>query len=90
MIRFPITLEQTKKGFSVQVPDLAIIIWGKNIAEAKFAASEAIQANLDTYQEIGKSLPTPKPVSFHLENPDFADSLFAYVDMIEESERIAA
>lgn len=90
MIRFLIALEQTERGFSVQVPDLAIITWGKNIAEAKLAASEAIQANLDTYQEIGKNIPIPKPVYFHLENPDFADSLFAYVDMLEESERIAA
>jgi len=89
-MRFLIALEQTERGFSVQVPDLAIVTWGKNIAEAKLAASEAIQANLDTYQEIGKNIPIPKPVSFHLENPDFADSLFAYVDMFEESERIAA
>lgn len=89
-MRFLIALEQTEKGFSVQVPDLAIITWGRNIAEAKLAASEATRTNIEIYREIGKNIPSFKPVSCHLENPDFADSLFAYVDIFEESERIAA
>ena len=49
-----IVLEQTEAGFSVQVPDLAIVIvtHGKNIQEAKNYAIEAIKTNLDAYQEL--------------------------------------
>ncbi|MDI6792130.1 MAG: type II toxin-antitoxin system HicB family antitoxin [bacterium] len=78
-MHFLIALEQTEAGFSVQVPDLAIVTYGKTIDEAKLAAIEAIKINLDAYQEAEKEVPERKPVSAHLRNPDFADLLFAYI-----------
>ncbi|MFO7886050.1 MAG: hypothetical protein R6U68_14635 [Desulfobacteraceae bacterium] len=39
-MRFLIMLEQTSAGFSVQVPDLAVITYGKDVADAKRAANE--------------------------------------------------
>lgn len=81
-------LDQTEAGFSVQVPDLAIVTYGKNIEESKLAAIKAIKINLNAYQEAGKEIPESKPVLTHLQNPDFADLLFAYVDVCIPSEEV--
>ncbi len=80
-MRYLITLEQTGSGFSVQVPDLAIVTFGKTIQQAKRAAIEAIKINLEAYQEVGKTVPGRKPIEEHLENPDFVDLLFTHVDV---------
>ncbi len=89
-MRFLITLEQTEEGFAVQAPDLAITTYGETIEAAKRAASEAIRINLDAYWETGQPVPERQCVSRHLENPDFRDLLFTYVDIPEPQERIAA
>ncbi len=94
-MRFLIVLEQimlaqTKPGFAVQVPNLAITTFGDDIDAAKKAAREAIEANLDAYREAGQRVPEVEPVLRHLENPDFKDLLFAYVDVSESKGKIAA
>jgi len=89
-MRFLILLEETEAGFAVQVPDLAIVTAGDSIETAKRAAKEAIRINLDAYQEVGKQIPEPQPVSRHLENPEFRELLFAYVDVPESKGEIAA
>jgi predicted RNase H-like HicB family nuclease len=89
-MRFLITLEQTEAGFAVQVPDLAIITFGADIEAARRAAAEAIQINLDAYREAGQRVPQVEPVARHLENPEFRDLLFAYVDVSGPTGRIAA
>jgi len=90
VIRYLIMLEQTTAGFAVQVPDLAITTFGPSIDEAKHAATEAIRSNLGAYVEAGQPLPATHPVSDHLENPEFRDLLFAYVEVPAPNERIAA
>lgn len=89
-MRFLIILEQTEAGFAVQVPDLAIATFGDSIEAAKRAATEAIEINLDAYRETGQKVPEAEPVSHHLENPDFKDLLFAYVDVAGPKGKIAA
>jgi predicted RNase H-like HicB family nuclease len=89
-MRFLIMLEQTERGFAVQVPDLAIVTSGEDVENAKRAAREAIRANLEAYKEAGREAPGALPVSRHLENPDFQDLLFAYVDVADPHERMAA
>ncbi len=89
-MQFLITLEQTESGFSVQVPDLAILTYGGTINTAKQAAVEAIQVNLNAYKETGKSVPYKKPIVTHLENPDYKGLLFTFVDIAEAVERAAA
>src|ERR1017187_5031100 len=63
---------------------------GENIEAAKQAASEAIRINLEAYREAGQQVPEGQSVSNHLENPEFRDLLFAYVEVAEPQERIAA
>ena len=89
-MRYLIMLESTEAGFSVQAPDLAIVTHGKNIEDAKRAAIETILTNLEAYQEAGQEVPECQPVLKHLENPDFKDLLFAYVEVADSDERIAA
>jgi predicted RNase H-like HicB family nuclease len=89
-MRFLIMLEQTETGFAVQAPDLAIATYGENIEAAKRAAGEAIRSNLEAYRAAGKQAPQPQDVSSHIENPEFRDLLFAYVDVAEPQGRIAA
>jgi len=90
MMRFLIMLEQTETGFAVQAPDLAIATFGESIEGARLAASEAIRSNLEAYREAGQPVPEAQSVSKHLENPEFRDLLFAYVDVAEPQGRIAA
>jgi predicted RNase H-like HicB family nuclease len=82
-MRFVIVLEQTDTGFAVQAPDLAIATYGENIEAAKRAASEAIRINLEAYREAGQQAPEGQSVSSHLENPEFRDLLFAYLEVDE-------
>jgi predicted RNase H-like HicB family nuclease len=89
-MRFLIMLEQTETGFAVQAPDLAIVTYGENIEAAKQAATEAIRINLEAYREAGHHAPEPQSVSKHLENPEFRDLLFAYVEVAEPHGSIAA
>jgi predicted RNase H-like HicB family nuclease len=89
-MRFLIMLEQTETGFAVQAPDLAISAYGENIEAAKRAAGEAIRINLEAYREAGQPVPEGQSVSTHLENPEFRDLLFAYVEVAEPQGRIAA
>jgi predicted RNase H-like HicB family nuclease len=89
-MRFLIMLEQTETGFAVQVPDLAITTFGDNIEAAKRAAAEAIQTNLDAYHEAGQRVPEVEPASRHLENPEFRDLLFAYIEVSGPQGKMAA
>ncbi len=89
-MRFLIMLEQTETGFAVQVPDLAIATYGENIEAAKRAASEAIQINLEAYREAGQRAPDEQAVSRHLENPEFRDLLFTYVEVAGPKGKLAA
>ena len=90
MIRFLILLEPVENGFAVQVPDLAVVTAGDTIESAKQAAAEAIRINLEAYLEAGQPAPACQAPATHLENPEFSDLLFAYVDVAEPGSRIAA
>lgn len=90
MMRFLVMLEQTETGFAVQAPDLAIVTFGETIEAAKRAAAEAIRINIEAYREAGQQVPEGQTVSNHLDNAEFRDLLFAYVDVAEPQGRIAA
>jgi predicted RNase H-like HicB family nuclease len=68
-MRYLIVLEPTESGFSVQVPDLAILTHGINVEMAKQAARTAIQINVVAYREAGQPIPSKLPIEQHLDNP---------------------
>lgn len=90
MMRFLIVLEQTENGFAVQVPDLAIITYGDTVDLAKRNAIEAIQANLEAYSTEGQPVPNHQDATVHLQNPEFRDLLFAYIEVPGPGGRLAA
>ena len=89
-MRFLVILEQTEAGFAVQVPDLAIITSGADIEAAKNAAREAIQINLQAYRDAGQPVPPARPITGHLDDPEFRDLLFTYVEVPGPENRLAA
>ena len=89
-MRYLIVLEQTPTGFAVQVPDLAIITAGDGVESAKLAAVEAIQANLEAYEDAGKHPPARRSVAEHLNNPDFDGLLFTFVEVKTRKDMAAA
>lgn len=82
-------LEETETGFAVQVPDLAVSTHGESIQAARAAAVTAIQINLETYREAGMEIPEKQSVLTHLENPEFKELLFSYVNIPETDEKAA-
>ena len=89
-MRYLIMLEQTGDGFAVQVPDLAISTAGKTIESAKLAACQAIGINLEAYRQLNQEIPPAQDIAHHLENPDFRDLLFAYVEVAIPHDLLAA
>lgn len=85
-----ILLEQTGTGFAVQAPDLAIATRGESIEAARRAAGVAVRSNLGAYREARQPVPEAQGVASHLENPEFRDLLFAYVNVTEPQGRVAA
>ncbi len=80
-MRYLIVIEPLDDGYAVQVPDLAVSTFGETLKKAKTAAKDAILANLETYHEIGQRPPLMQIPAVHLENPDFSEMLFMYVDV---------
>ncbi len=80
-MHYLIVIEPLEDGYAVQVPDLAVSTFGDTLKKAKAAAREAIVANLETYQVLGQQPPPAQIPAIHLENPDFAEMLFAYIDV---------
>jgi len=51
---------------------------------------EAIHVNLNAYKEAGKQVPAGKAIAAHLENPDYKDLLFTFINISDVEEKVAA
>ena len=89
-MRYLIALEPVDGGFGIQVPDLAISAYAPTVEEARRVASRAIAENLACYRQDGQEPPPPQSAEVHLRDPDFADLLFAYINVDTPDERLAA
>lgn len=82
-MRFPVVLH-TDDGvrYGVTVPDLpGCFSSGDTFDEALDSVREAIDLHLEGLVEDGGEVPLPKAIAEHLANPDFADGVWAAVDM---------
>lgn len=82
-MKYPIVLH-TDNGISygVTVPDiLGCFSAGDTFDEALDMAEEAIFTHLELLLEDGEEIPTANPVSTHKGDPDYADGVWAVVDV---------
>jgi predicted RNase H-like HicB family nuclease len=82
-MRFPVVLHSDDGvRFGVTVPDLpGCFSTGNDFDEALDSVKEAIDLHLEGLVEEGGEIPVPRPISEHRANPDFADGIWATVDV---------
>ncbi len=83
-MRFPVVLH-TDDGvrYGVTVPDLpGCFSAGDTLDEALDAVVEAIELHLEGMAADGEVLPRPQPLAAHRANPDYADGVWAVVQVV--------
>jgi predicted RNase H-like HicB family nuclease len=88
---FPIAIHKDPDSdYGVTVPDLpGCFSAGSTVDEAMLMAAEAIELYLETLIEEGRDLPFPSEVETLKRNPDYADAIWALVDVDYERKTAA-
>lgn len=89
-MRYVVVLHLDKDSdYGVTVPDLAgCFSAGSTIEEALANAVEAIECHLEAMMADGEKIPNSKPIEQHRKNADFADGLWAIVEVKPENLRV--
>ncbi|MBN9365465.1 MAG: type II toxin-antitoxin system HicB family antitoxin [Comamonadaceae bacterium] len=70
------------QNYGVTVPDLpGCYSAGSDLDDAMASAKEAIEFHVESSLEAGLSLPLREPITVHQANPDFANGIWAVVDV---------
>jgi len=82
-MRFPVVLHSDDGiRFGVTVPDLpGCFSAGDDFDKALDSVKEAIELHLEGLVEAGLEIPVPLAITRHRENPDYADGIWATVDV---------
>jgi len=82
-MRFPVVLHTDDEvRYGVIVPDLpGCFSAGDTFDEALDSVHEAIELHLEGLIEEGGDVPVPRAIAAHRANPDFADGVWAAVDI---------
>ena len=82
-MRFPVVLHSDDGiRFGVTVPDLpGCFSAGDDFDKALDSVKEAIELHLEGLVEAGLEIPVPLAITAHRENPDYADGIWATVDV---------
>ncbi|MDI9334212.1 MAG: type II toxin-antitoxin system HicB family antitoxin [Cytophagales bacterium] len=82
-MKFPVVLH-TDDGlrYGVTVPDLAgCFSAGDDLDDALNSAREAIESHVEILLEDGHDIPKCQPLALHQKNPDYANGVWALVDV---------
>ncbi len=82
-MRFPIVIHHDEgSSYGVTVPDLpGCISVGDTLDEACDMAREAIEGHVETMIMHGEPVPKQRSLTFHHKNKDFANGIWALVDV---------
>ncbi|MDR2112024.1 MAG: type II toxin-antitoxin system HicB family antitoxin [Candidatus Accumulibacter sp.] len=82
-MRFPVVLHSDDGvRFGVTVPDLpGCFSSGETFDEALDSVAEAIDLHLEGLTEEGGDIPAPRPVAEHRADPEWANGVWAVVDV---------
>jgi predicted RNase H-like HicB family nuclease len=80
-MRYPVVIHKDPDSdYGVTVPDLpGCFSAGETLDEALQEAVEAIECHLEGLLADSESIPLPKTVEFHQNNPDYSDGIWAIV-----------
>jgi predicted RNase H-like HicB family nuclease len=82
-MRFPIVIHKDRKSdYGVTVPDLpGCFSAGATMDEALTMAKEAIELHLEGLIDEGLPIPDSLPIERHKRNPDYANAVWAIVEV---------
>lgn len=89
-MRYVVVVHKDKDSdYGVSVPDLdGCFSAGTTIEEALTNVVEAIECHLEAMLEDGEKIPNAKPIEQHRKNADYADGLWAIVEVKPENLRV--
>ncbi len=82
-MRYPVVVHKDPESdYGVTVPDLpGCFSAGETLDEALEQAVEAIECHLEGLLMDGESVPAPHTLEYHQSNPDYADGIWALVNV---------
>ena len=82
-MRYPILIHKDKgSSYGVTVPDLpGCFSAGDTLDESMAMAREAIECHIEGLLMDGEAVPELQPLQNHLSNPEFADGVWALIDV---------
>jgi predicted RNase H-like HicB family nuclease len=82
-MRYPIVIHKDKNSdYGVIVPDLpGCFSAGETLDEALEMAHEAVECHIEGLLLDGEALPTVHPIEYHQSNPEYADGVWALVEI---------
>ncbi|MBM3145624.1 MAG: type II toxin-antitoxin system HicB family antitoxin [Chloroflexi bacterium] len=80
-MRYPVVIHKDPESeYGVTVPDLpGCFSAGETVDNALEGVIEAIECHLEGMMMEGDPIPTPRPVEYHRNNPDYTDGVWAVV-----------
>lgn len=82
-LRYPVVIHKDiDSDYGVSVPDLpGCFSAGDSVDNALNAVIEAIECHVEGLLIGGEAVPVPLSIEQHQENPDYADGMWAFVDV---------
>lgn len=82
-MRYPVVIHKDPgSDYGVSVPDLpGCFSAGESIEAAVSSVTEAIECHVEGLLIDGEDVPLPVPLEKHRENVDYADGMWAFVDL---------